>query len=131
MSRQLIRIVTVGLGLALACAAVAFADLGGNSKVWCAGNICVTDDGGIAPSKLPRHGKAPVTARLNGEIETRDGTHPPALETIDLEIDKTIGIDAIGLPTCKAGQLQSRDTATASYRPCCTDVSVTVKAGER
>jgi hypothetical protein len=113
MSKHLIRIVAVGLALALVFAAVAFADLGGNSKVWCAGNICVTDDGGIAPSKLPRQGKAPVTARLNGEIETRDGTHPPALEAIDLEIDKTIGVDAVGLPICKAGQLQSRDTAAA------------------
>jgi hypothetical protein len=113
MSTQLIRILASGLGLALVFAATAIADLGGSEKVWCAGNICVTDDGGIAPSKLPRQGKVPVTARLNGEIETRDGTHPPALQSIDLEIDKTIGVDAVGLPTCRASQLQARNTVDA------------------
>jgi hypothetical protein len=113
MSKHLIRVAAAGLGLVLVFATTAFGDLGGNSKVWCAGNICVTDDGGISPSKLPRHGKAPITARLNGKIETRDGTHPPALQTVDIDIDKTIGIDAVGLPTCKAGQLQARNTADA------------------
>jgi len=49
----------------------------------------------------------------HGEISTRDGTHPPALQTLDLEIDRTIGIDAVGLPTCTAGQLRSRSTAAA------------------
>ena len=110
MNRYLICIAVAGLGLVLMSAA-ASGDLGGNKKEWCAGNICVTDDGGISPDKLPRRGKAPVTARLSGEIETRDGSHPPAVETLDLDIDRTIAIDAVGLPTCKAGQLQARNTA--------------------
>ncbi|HEU5062258.1 MAG TPA: hypothetical protein VFT79_03770 [Solirubrobacterales bacterium] len=113
MNRHPIFLIALTAALALLFAAVAFADLGGNSKVWCAGNICVTDDGGIAPDELPKRGKAPVTARLNGKIETRDGTHPPALQSIDLDIDKTIGIDAVGLPTCKSGQIQSRTSAAA------------------
>lgn len=100
-------------GLALIFAATAFADLSGNEKTQCVGNLCVTDDGGIAPSKLPKRGKAPVTARLNAEIETRDGTHPPPLQTLELEIEKTIAIDAVGLPTCRAAQLKSRNTAAA------------------
>ena len=93
-----------------------------NRKIWCAGNICVADDGGISPTKLPRLGKAPITAVLNGEVTTRDGTHPPALQSLDLEIDKTIGVDAVGLPTCRLGQLQSRDTATA--KKACGDAIV-------
>jgi hypothetical protein len=113
MSRYLIRIGVVGLGLTLAFATVASGDLGGNEKVWCAGNICITDDGGIAPDKLPKRGKAPITARLNGEIETRDGTHPPAVETLDLDIDRTIEVDAVGLPVCRASRLQSRSSADA------------------
>ena len=83
-----------------------------NRKIWCVANICIADDGGISPDKLPRHGSAPVTAFLNGKITTKDGAHPPALQTLDLEIDKTIGVDAVGLPTCKRGLLESRDTAT-------------------
>ena len=113
MSRYLIRIAALGLGLVLVFATAASGDLGGNEKVWCAGNICITDDGGIAPDALPKRGKAPITARLNGEIETRDGTHLPALETLELEIDKTIDVDAIGLPVCRASQLNARNTADA------------------
>ncbi|HEX7278253.1 MAG TPA: hypothetical protein VF255_01390 [Solirubrobacterales bacterium] len=114
-------------GLALIFAATAFADLGGNEKTQCAGNICITDDGGIAPTKLPRRGKAPITARLFGEIETRDGTHPPPVESLELEIDRTIGIDAHGLPTCRAAQLQSRNTADAK-RACGSAVVGTGRA---
>jgi hypothetical protein len=113
MSRNSFRAGAAAAALALIFAAVASADLGGNEKVWCAGNICVTDDGGIAPSKLPRRGKAPITARLNGKIETRDGTHPPALQTIDLDIDRTIAVDALGLPRCRKGQIAASTTAVA------------------
>ncbi len=84
-----------------------------NRKLWCVDNLCIADDGGISPTKLPRHAKAPISAVLNGEVTTKDGTHPPALQSLDLEIDKTIGVDALGLPSCRIGQLQSRDTMTA------------------
>jgi hypothetical protein len=84
-----------------------------NRKVWCAGNICVADDGGISPEKLPKHGKAPVTARLNGEISTRDRSHPPPFQSMDLKIDKTLSLDAKGLPVCRASQITATTTATA------------------
>lgn len=61
-----------------------------------------------AARQSPDHG-----ARLNGEVSTRDGTHPPALESLDLDIDKTIGVDAVGLPVCRAPQIQARSTAAA------------------
>lgn len=120
MNRKLILPAALVALLALVLAAVALGSA--NRKIWCAGNICIADDGGISPDRLPKHGKAPVTARLNGEISTRDGSHPPALQTLDLEIDKTIGVDAVGLPTCRIGQLQSRDSATA--KQACGDAIV-------
>jgi len=120
MNGKLIRAGAIAGALALVLAAVAFGS--GNRKVSCAGNICVADDGGIFPSKLPRHGKAPISARLSGEISTRDGSHPPALQSVDLEIDRTIGIDAVGLPACRAGRLQSRSSAAA--RAACPDAIV-------
>jgi hypothetical protein len=104
---------TAALAAILALVGAALALGSDNRKVWCAGNICVADDGGISPLRLPKHEQAPVTARLNGEISTRDGSHPPALESIDLAIEKTIGIDAVGLSTCSAEQLHSRSTADA------------------
>ncbi len=129
MNKQLIRLAVLTAGLTLIFATgAATGDLFGNKKRQCAGNICVTDDGGIAPDKLPRRGKAPVTARLHGEIETRDGTHPPALQSLDLEIDRTIAVDAVGLPTCSAGQLQSRTSAAA--KRACPDAIVGSGAAE-
>ena len=106
----------IRLGFALAALILVFAAVATgspNRKIWCAGNICVADDGGITPSKLPRHGKAPVTARLNAEISTRDGSHPPAFESMDLKIEKNISIDPVGLPTCSPGKLQATSSAAA------------------
>lgn len=111
MNRSLLRLSVIAAALALLCAAVAIGSP--NRKVWCAGNICVADDGGISPTKLPRHGKAPVTARLNAEISTRDGSHPPAFKSMDLKVEKNISIDPVGLPTCKAAQLQATSSAAA------------------
>lgn len=111
MNRFPIRLSLVIAVLALVFAAVATGSP--NRKIWCAGNICVADDGGISPNRLPRHGKAPVTARLNAEISTRDGSHPPAFESMDLKVEKNISIDPVGLPTCRAGQLQATSSAAA------------------
>jgi hypothetical protein len=120
MNRLLIRLSFLAAALALLFAAVAIGSP--NRKIWCAGNICVADDGGISPTKLPRHEKAPVTARLSGEISTRDGSHPPAFESMDLKIEKNISIDPVGLPTCRAGQLQA--TSSAAAKRACGDAVV-------
>lgn len=115
MKRNLVYAATLAMGSALILAAVAFGDLAGNRKVTCAGDICIADDGGISPSALPKHRKAPITARLMGEISTRDNTHPPAIQSVDIDVDKTIGIDAVGLPTCRVGQLRSQTSAVAKH----------------
>lgn len=120
MNKHLVRLGLLALALALAFAAVATGSP--NRKVWCAGNLCVADDGGISPTKLPRHGKAPVTARLEAEIGTRDGSHPPAFESMDLKVEKNISIDSVGLPTCRAGQLQA--TSSAAARRACGEAIV-------
>ena len=118
MNRYLIRLGVIVVGFSLLFAVAAF----GSRKVECVGNLCITDDGGISPSKLPRHESVPITARITGGIATRDGGHPPALRSVDLDIDKTIQIDAVGIPTCKAGQLRASDTA--SVKRVCGDAIV-------
>lgn len=99
--------VMVGLFLLLVTGAA------GKWEIVRAGNIVFGDNGGISPTKLPRHGFAPATARIIGKIGTVDGTHPPALRQVDADIDKTIRVDAVGLPTCRVAQLQARSTADA------------------
>lgn len=85
----------------------------GAREVVQAGNLFLSDNGGLLPSTLPKHGSAPVRARLEAGIGTVDGSHPPALETIDLNIDRTIGIDATGLPVCGLKQITATSTAAA------------------
>lgn len=111
MNRSLIRLSLVAAALALLFAAVAIGSP--SRKVWCAGNLCVTDDGGISPTKLPRHEKAPVTARLNAAVSTRDGSHPPAFKAMDLKVERNIAINPVGLPACRLGQLQATSSAAA------------------
>ncbi len=85
----------------------------GAREVVQAGNLYLSDNGGLVPSKLPKHGSAPVRARIEAGIGTIDGSHPPALQTIDLDVDRTIGIDATGLPVCTLNKIEASSTVTA------------------
>ncbi|HVD41473.1 MAG TPA: hypothetical protein VNC16_10805 [Solirubrobacterales bacterium] len=78
-----------------------------------AGNLEFTFDGGFAPKKLPKKKMAPITLSASGEIETKDGIHPPALTSAIVETDKNGAVFVKGLPVCKSGKLQSRTTAAA------------------
>ncbi len=78
-----------------------------------AGNLKITVDGGFTPTKLPKHKMAPIVFSASGKIQTKDGSHPPALKSVEVETDKNGSINTKGVPTCKSGQLQSRDTRSA------------------
>jgi hypothetical protein len=78
-----------------------------------AGNLIFTFDGEFSPSKLPKNKLAPISLTASGKIATKDGSHPPALKEAIVETDKNGTIDVKGLPTCKSGDLQSRDTKAA------------------
>jgi hypothetical protein len=125
MRRNLIRAGLAALAtIALVLAGTALAA----KEVVHAGNLSLTDNGGISPYKLPAHGGAPATARLEAEVATLDGTHPPALQSVDLEVAKTIEVDAVGLPVCKATQVQATSSATA--RRVCGDALIGSGAAE-
>jgi hypothetical protein len=87
-----------------------------------AGNLFLEDDGGIFPSSLPRHSQMPISARINAEIGTTDGSHPPAVKTLNIDFDKSIQVNAKGLPVCKSSQLVARSTAAA--KKACPDAIV-------
>ena len=109
MNRQLIRAVVVATAVALVAAASALA----KPETVRVGNLVLRDNGGIAPTKLPRNEQAPVAANLKGKISTVDGSHPPALTSVIADFDENIEVNAKGLPACTLGQLRSRDTKTA------------------
>jgi hypothetical protein len=96
---------------ALAIAAVAATAAAGD--VVRAGNLIVTIDGGISPTKLPKREPAPITLRVSGSIRTGDGSHVPALKTLHLRFDRHGHIYTKGLATCTVRKLQSTLTAQA------------------
>lgn len=87
-----------------------------------AGNLIVSIDGGITPTKLPKSTQAPITLKVKGSIKTADGTHVPALKTLALQFDKNGAIYTKGLPTCTTAKLQA--TLTAQAKAACPDALV-------
>lgn len=124
MKRYSIYAGAVAATLALLLAATAL----GKREVVKVGNLYIVDNGGIFPSKLPRHESVPVKARIEGKIGTLDGTHPPAARAVMLEVDRTIGVDVAGLPACTMGKLVARSTASA--KKACPDSILGSGTGE-
>jgi hypothetical protein len=104
---------TMALGALIAVSVAAIAT-GANKPVTVeAGNLIVTVNGGFSPSKLPKKKLAPITFNASGKIRTKDGSHPPAIKQVVLKTDKNGAVNVKGVPVCKSGQLQSRDTGDA------------------
>jgi hypothetical protein len=99
----------LGLVLLFGVAAVASA----NWTTVRAGNLVFKIEGKLAPGTYPRHEFAPASFRTRGQVATSDGTHPPALREGVVYIDRNGAFDARGLPVCRAGQLDARDTKAA------------------
>jgi hypothetical protein len=109
MEKHLIRAAAIAIGIGLIAAVSAFA----KPQIIRAGNVFLKDNGGISPSKLPKRGPVPISAHIDAEIGTTDGTHPPAVRSLDLDFDKSFELNAKGLPTCRLGQLEARPTDAA------------------
>jgi hypothetical protein len=124
MRKHLVCAIAAGVGLALIVVASALA----KPHVIRSENLFLKDDGGIFPSSLPRHRQMPISARIDAEIGTTDGTHPPAVKTLNIDFDKSIQVNARGLPACKESQLVARSTAAA--RKTCPDAIVGSGEGE-
>ena len=77
------------------------------------GGLVFKVDGRISPQILPRDEFAPSSFRFRGEIGTAGGAHPPALREAVGFVDRNGMLDARGLPVCRAGQLEARDTKAA------------------
>jgi hypothetical protein len=104
---NLIRVTVVGAVVALIGAAGAFA---GVAQV---GPLVLRGDGGIFPTKLPKNGQAPIGGYIDGRLDTVDGSHPPAIRRVIVDLDRAFHVNAKGLPVCTETQLASRTTASA------------------
>jgi hypothetical protein len=105
---------TMALGALIAVSVAGLATAAGEKPVTVeAGNLVFTFNGGFSPSTLPKKKLAPISLKASGAIKTKDGSHPPALKEVVLETDKNGAINTKGIPVCKSGALQSRDTGAA------------------
>jgi len=104
---------TMALGALIAVSVAGIANAGNKPVTVQQGNLQFTFNGGFSPSTLPKKKMAPITLTASGKIATLDGTHPPALKEAVIETDKNGTINTKGIPVCKQGQLQARDTNAA------------------
>lgn len=87
-----------------------------------AGDLVVTGDGQVIPSKLPKYTNAPVRLKMHGKLTTVSGALPPILHKVMLEVDRDGEIETRGLPVCQSGSLQA--TTVAAARKICAGAVV-------
>lgn len=104
---------TMALTAFIAVSVAGIATAGNKPVTVVAGNLEFTFNGGFSPNKLPKKKLVPISLSASGKIQTKDGSHPPALKEVLVETDKNGAVNVKGVPVCKSGQLQSRDSSAA------------------
>jgi len=79
-------------------------------------DLRVNFDANFTPQSLPRTQPAPVTVQIHGAIATTDGSHPPPLQWLEVELNRSGRISTQGLPICSSSLLQSTSTSQALAR---------------
>jgi len=102
----------LSLSIALLLAALLLAAMAQGELIQ-RGNLRVAFNGRLFPRALPRTHLAPVTVQLGGSVATTDGSRPPRLQKISVEMNRAGRIFVAGLPVCTAGELQQTTTAAA------------------
>lgn len=91
------------LGAALLTLAVAVAASAETVRI---GTLQVAFSGGLSPRSLPREGTAPISVHIGGHVSTTDGSSPPQLRRITIEINRNGRLDYVGLPACSLRRIQ-------------------------
>lgn len=73
----------------------------------CRPRIKVTLNDDFKPAGLPKKELAPVHFTFSGALEMSDGSPPPALEQVVVEVDRNVRLDAKGLPVCRPVSLKA------------------------
>jgi hypothetical protein len=80
------------------------------------GKTVISATAEMQPRELPAKGGAPVTLSTTTRIGTKDGSLPPALESLTFELDKNGFVETKGLPTCTAAKLEGTTPQQARSR---------------
>jgi hypothetical protein len=106
------RIATLALLLIVTGALAAAA----RAEVVRSGGVQVAFHAEFAPHTLPRERPAPISVEVEGKISTTDGSQPPPLQSLRVELSSSGKIDTEGLPACRAAQLQTTSSELALQR---------------
>jgi hypothetical protein len=68
----------------------------------------------IEPEALPESKRVPIEVRLFSKVRGQGGGHIPAIRRAKIGIDRSLRIDARGVPTCSAARLESQTTEGVS-----------------
>lgn len=71
------------------------------------GTLVLKADGGFAPRSLPKRAYAPIEFEGHADIVTTDGSMPPALQQVKLELDHDGRLDPAGLPICPPSRIEA------------------------
>ena len=108
---MIIRVPKLAVVAALVAAAVSAGLAKAETKV--AGNLVFSVSAKLSPKKLPREGLAPVAVAISWKVATSDGTPPPKLTKLQIEINRNGILDPTGLPTCPYSKIQPASTQRA------------------
>lgn len=98
---------------ALALLSLAAMALSARAEVSQQGDLRVSISGQLRPHRLPRVGSAPVAVSIGGQIATTDGSVPPQVRQLQIEINRHGRFDYRGLPVCRIGQIQPASSSRA------------------
>lgn len=115
-----------GIAFGLACAAFLVADSPADPTAFASYCPVITDrcggerhevevamNGSFKPTRLPKKKLAPVHFSVEGTIGMSDGSHPPPLRELVLELDRNAALDARGLPACRLKRIKAANTSQA------------------
>lgn len=97
------------LGVLMAAVTVSLA----SAAVVQEGNLRITVHSQVKPFRLPRTGTAPIAVFVSGHIGTKDGTVPPQLQRLTIDVNRHGLLDATGLPTCGLRRIKTASTQRA------------------
>ena len=114
------------IGLLAGSAAVAAAE--GPIYVVPPAQISFTFSADFTPKVLSKRQLTGTSMRVGTKVSTEDGSQPPALRELVLELDKNLAIDAKGLPVCHPRPQEYEDMQSAGMD--CPDALVGVGQAE-
>ncbi len=106
-------LLTMALAGLIAVSVASVATAGGSTEEFQIGTLKFKGGGTFTPKKLSKTKQTPIALSVEGKISTTDGSHPPPLKEAIIETDKNGAVNVKGYPTCKSGELQSRDSKAA------------------